>query len=239
MPWLDEQLQDLLLFAPETYWRMLALANGSVWPVPLVFPVLLVFCLVVPWRNPRSCSYLVAGLLAAAWIWCGGYFVGRWYAAINGWAGYAAPFCYLQALLVAWFGVVRCGFGRLAATGLRRATGWGLCLGALLAYPLLALVRGQTVADGEFAGTAPDPTAVVTLGLCVLTRRVEAWICLPVPLLVCGPGFLTLRAMESWQAWIPLTAALAGGFLAAGGSGAGKPSGELSGEGPGRRRERR
>ncbi len=214
MLWPDSQLQDLLPFAPETYWRLIERANRAAWPVPLGIPLLLASGLALRWCGGRIRSYLIAGLLAGAWIWCGGYFVGRWYTSINGWAAYAVPVCCLQALLVAWFGTVRSGFACLRITGVRQVVGCGLALGALLAYPLTALARGQAVTGGEFAGTAPDPTAVATLGLCLMTRRAGAWICLPVPLLACGIGFLTLRAMDSWQAGIPLAAAITGGVLA-------------------------
>lgn len=207
MRWLDYRLQDFLLVAPDTYWRLFEQANQAVWPFPLIVPLLLACCLAARRRFDRTVPYILAGLLAAAWVWCGGYFVGRWYAPVNWLAAYAVPAFYLQALLLLWFGLVRNGFGGPPVKGARRVVGWTLTAGALLLYPLAALPRGQGVMGGEFAGTAPDPTAIATLGLCLLTRKSAAAACLPIPLLVCAASFLTLWAMESWQAWIPLAAA--------------------------------
>ena len=203
MRWLDYRLQDFLLFAPDTYWRLFEQANQAVWPFPLIIPLLLACCLAARRRFDRTVPYMLAGLLAAGWAWCGGYFVERWYAPVNWPATYAAPAFYLQALLLLWFGMVRDGFGSQSVTGARRMVGWTLTVGALLLYPLAALPRGQGVMGGEFAGTAPDPTAIATLGLYLLTRKPAA-ACLPIPLLVCAASFLTLRAMESWQAWLLL-----------------------------------
>ena len=207
MRWLDYRLHDFLLFAPDTYWRLFEQANQAVWPFPLIIPLLLACCLAARRWFAGAVPYLVTGLLAVAWAWCGGYFVGRWYAPVSWPAAYAVPAFYLQALLLLWFGMFRNGFGGPTVTGTRRVVGWTLTAGALLLYPLAALPRGQGVMGAEFAGTAPDPTAIATLGLCLLARKPAA--CLPVPLLVCAASFLTLRAMESWQAWLLLAAAAA------------------------------
>ena len=121
MQWLDYRLRDFLLFAPDTYWRLFEQANQAVWPLPLIVPLLLACCLAAR-RRAGTVPYLVTGLLAAAWAWCGGYFVGRWYAPVNWLATYAVPAFYLQALLLLWFGMFRNGFGGQPVTGAR---GWG------------------------------------------------------------------------------------------------------------------
>ena len=207
MIWLDYRLHDFLLFAPDTYWRLFEQANQEVWPFPLVVPLLLASCLAVRWRFDRTVPYILAGLLACAWAWCGGYFVARWYAPINWLAAYSVPLFYLQALLLLGFGILGNGFSGQPAAGAQRVVGWAMTVGGLFLYPLAAHHRGQGAMGGEFLGTAPDPTAVATLGLCLLARKPAAFVCLPIPLLVCAASFLTLRAMESSQAWVPLAAA--------------------------------
>jgi len=50
----------------------------------------------------------------------------------------------------------------------------------------------------EIAGTAPDPTAVATLGVLLLARRVP-WLLVPVPVLWCLYSGVTWWALG----WLP------------------------------------
>ncbi len=204
MPWPEYGLQDFLLFAPDAYWRLFELSNAAIWPAPPLVSLLVVVVLAVrPWRKAVA-DYVLVALFAVAWFWSGAEFMGQRYAAINGYASYGAPLFYLQSLLLLWLGLVRRSFSAGSASRARNVTGAALIVGGTVLYPALALARGY--GGGEFFGVAPDPTAIATLGLFLRARNGAASLGLLVPGLVCLAGFLTLLAMGSWQAPLPLAA---------------------------------
>ena len=209
MPRLDYQLQDFLLFSPEAYWRLYELANQASWPLPFLFPLVVIVVLAASRRFRTAAPCVAVGLAALAWCWCGAFFVRHWYAPINWFASYLEPAFYAQALLLVWTGMVRRRCRDVVGPGPRRAAGSVLLLGGLLLYPVAGVVRGAGLAGGEYFGTAPDPTAIATLGMCLLARGRQALACLALPALICTASFLTLLALGSWQAWVPLLAVAA------------------------------
>jgi uncharacterized protein DUF6064 len=101
--------------------------------------------------------------------------------------------------------------GRLTF-GLRRdaasSVGVGLLILALTIYPVLASHFGRPWQQAEVFGVAPDPTAIVTLGLLLLTEGTPHWGLLPLPTLWCLISGATLLAMGSSDAWVPPLAGL-------------------------------
>ncbi len=80
---------------------------------------------------------------------------------------------------------------------------------ALLGYPLIAAAIGPGLGHAEAYGLHPDPTAVATLGvLLVMLRGLALWLSLLIPSLWCVIGSLSLMAMDSAGALIPLSAAI-------------------------------
>jgi len=203
-------LEDFLLFAPRTYWRVLTLHNGALWPLHLATLAaglgLLALILARPARAP-----LWVGLgLGAAWACVGWLFLQNRYAPINWAVEPMVPVFLLQAVLLALAGVLPRGLAFARLDGI----GWaGLGLAGLgLLYPGLTLVLGRPLAQVEVFGIAPDPTALVTLGLLLCARSPRPGLLLgvlmPVPLLWGLFSGLTLLAMDEVQAWA-LFAALA------------------------------
>jgi hypothetical protein len=90
----------------------------------------------------------------------------------------------LEALLlaaVAWVGLHR---RTSPASGGRLGLGFGLLVLAIVGYPWLGVLLGRPLSQAEVFGIAPDPTAVGTLGVLLLTasgrhsaarRRAVVW----------------------------------------------------------------
>jgi hypothetical protein len=118
------------------------------------------------------------------------------YATINWAINYVVPFFVLEALLLVWWGVIG---GKLSfavrPTAIGRL-GTALFVLSLLLYPALAVIVGRPWNQAEVFGIAPDPTAIATVGLLLLTSRLR-WGLLPVPLLWCGITAATLWAMSA------------------------------------------
>src|SRR5688572_28217425 len=106
--WWTYSLHDLLLFAPETYYRLFALNNAAVWPAPLVALALGLGILFCVWRPSPMRSRLVAAVLALPWAWVAWTYHHQQYASINLAADYYAALFALEAMLLL---VVGAGLG--------------------------------------------------------------------------------------------------------------------------------
>jgi len=200
-------LQDMLMFSPETYWRLFEVENRATMPVPLL--LMAVFAL-APFFfiTPRPVMIRVCiSLMAIGCAWSGWRFLVLSYQPILPVAGWFVPLFGLQACLLFWLGGL-CGFARQGSTKQTRgAIGLTLIGVAGWAYPAMANMTGIDRWRTEFPGVAPDPTMIGVLGavlLCFQGRPV--WVLLPIPLIWCGFSALTLYAMGAWQAVLPAAA---------------------------------
>jgi len=211
--WWTYRLDDFLLFAPRTYWRLFEAQNAALWPLhPATVAAGLALVMLVAWRPDRARFWtgLVLGLL---WAFVGWSFLMNRYAAINWAVAYVAPAFFLEAGLL----LLAVIFPRGLTFARRDAIGWAgllLALAGLLLYPAAPLVFARPWTSAEVFGIAPDPTAIVTLGLLLAARGAWLAVLLPVPLLWCLMSGLTLLAMDETQAWLPLAAAALGLLLA-------------------------
>lgn len=215
--WWTYSLRDLLLFSPQTYYRMFELYNLEWWPMQL-FTLAAGLAILGLWRRGGSAAgRAVAAILALAWLWVGWAFHGQRYATINIAADFYAWAFALEAVLLLWLGVIRGGFAQAAPSKLQQRAGLGLFLFALLVFPLLAPLMGRGWMQAEVFGLAPDPTALATLGVLLFAGARQHWILFPIPVLGCVVSGATLWTMESPDfVIVPLAALLAAGFAFAG-----------------------
>lgn len=195
--WWTYRLEDFLLFAPQTYYRLFELYNAALWPAQLV-ALALGGTLVGQWWYGRGRA--LAAVLAGCWLWVAWAFHVRHYATINWAATWFALGFAGEALLLFWSGVIR---GRLRFGPLTpaNALGLGVLLFALLVQPLLGPLLGRDWAAVELFGMAPDPTAVATLGVLLLAAR-RHWLLLWLPLLWCAVSGATLWALAAADAGV-------------------------------------
>jgi len=204
--WWTYRLQDFLMFAPRTYYRLFELANTELWPAHLLTLGLGVAIWVLSLaaaRQPR-CAPLACVLLALLWGWVAWAFLWQRYAPIN-WAarGFAIGFALEGVLLLAQAAT---GVGpRAAGPAWVRHVGLGVWLLALVVHPAVAPLLGRPWLQAEWFGIAPDPTALATLGLLLqvapavrsAAARVLGALTWGVPLLWCTISGATLLAMHS------------------------------------------
>ena len=206
--WWTYTLSDFLMFSPRTYYRMLERYNTAVWPGHVVTLGLGLAILPLLRRPSGRQGRIVSGAVALVWGWVAWAFLWRRYATINWPATYFAWAFAIEALLVVWMGVIR----RRLSFRLKRdpagIVGITLFVLALTIYPLLASLFGRPWQQAEVFGVAPDPTAIVTLGLLLLTEGPPHWGLLVVPVFWCLISGATLLAMDSSDAWVPPLAGL-------------------------------
>jgi hypothetical protein len=206
--WWTYGVEDLLLFAPRTYWRLIELHNQAVWPLHLAAILLAAGILFLVVRPRRWSGLAISALLALAWASVAWSFLSGSYAAINWAARYAAALFFLQAVLFVGLGVWR---GRLsfgAAAGVSRAAGIALYVYAVALHPLAAVLAGRPLAAAEVVAIAPDPTAIATLGLLVtLPRGGGAFGMSLVPITWCLFSGVTLLLFPAGEGFIMIAAA--------------------------------
>jgi hypothetical protein len=215
--WWSYRLSDFLMFSPPVYWRLFESLNQDGWPLPVV--LLLAFAVVAGvwwWRTPQRVgpplARAAACVLAVAWLWVAWAFFWQRFAPIN-WA--AQGFAWLfAAQALGWLLLAASPGLRWAARSRAMVMGGLLGAWALLGHPGLAWVFGRPLAQAEWWGLAPDPTALGSLAFLLLIEGGERssrlfiralWL---LPLLWCTITTLTLWTMGEAQAAVVLALTL-------------------------------
>lgn len=197
--WQDYALSDFLLFSSDTYWRLFELLNTALWPFHAVIAAGLL-ALLCSARLGWQWTGLAAGLgLALSWALTTALFLTERYQPINWTISFLIP--------VFWAQVV--AFVMAGPWLLLQNRGWQALLGTILAivalvYPLVGLAAGRPIVQAEFAGFAPDPTALFTLGLLAgVQGRLRLALAI-VPIAWALVSITTLLTMQEWTGWILL-----------------------------------
>jgi hypothetical protein len=212
--WWTYRPSDLLLFSARTYYRLFELYNAEVWPAQILTIGVGGALWLALWQQRARALQVATALLGAAWLWVAWAFHWQRFAVIN-WAatGFAAAFAIEGLLLLAWalFGAPR---HIAAAQGRTRWAGLALLLFAVALQPALGPMLGRPLPQAEIIGLAPDPTAMATLAVLLLStsrsNRRAFWLLWPLPLLWCAYAGMTLASMHAADALLlPAAAVLA------------------------------
>jgi len=182
--------------------------NLAIWPAQLagVSIGLAIVALLIGKRGHHE--RIVAGLLAACWMWIALAFHYQRYAQINWAATWFALAFACEALLLVVVGVLA---GRLHLQLARSGVHWiatSIVAMSILGYPLLAPITGRPWTTAEIFGVAADPTAIASVAVLALVRGRIRWPLLVVPVIWCAIAAATLWAMDAPEAWVLLAAGL-------------------------------
>lgn len=212
--WWTYSLQDLLMFSPQTYYRLFERINADLWPAHLLALALGASTLLLFGRQRDRATPWVFAILAVGWgsvAWS--YFWAR-YANINLAAPWFALAFAVESLLLIWMGLSQRRFSIARTSSLRQRAALGLLVFALGIYPLIGLALGRSWTQAEVIGLAPDPTALATLGVLLLTGTRSFWVLAPIPILWCLISGATLWAMAAPDFFIAPGLALLAALLA-------------------------
>jgi hypothetical protein len=81
--WWTYSLSDFLLFSPRTYYRLFELYNADIWPGQVAALALGFAILVLLRSQGAQRGRIIAGILAACWLWVAWGFLYTRYATIN------------------------------------------------------------------------------------------------------------------------------------------------------------
>lgn len=199
------ELAHFIPFGREVYDRLFVRLNEGWFPLPILTVLLGALAIWGALRlTGRRRSVTLGVILAAAWAWVGWAYYLDLYTPLN-WAGeYAAWAAFAQVALLLGLGLA----GRLDATpplGLR-ALGAALAAIGLALLPLLDPLDGRPWTGAEFFGLAPEPTAVVTLGLLLATAR-DRLVTFIVPIACCALGAAPAWVFDTPLGLVPLALA--------------------------------
>lgn len=202
--WTSYELVDFLMFSPTTYYRMVALYHGWLWPLHLLIVVAIIVLII---KRHLSVGKLTVLLFALAWLFVGVAFFHYQFAPIFWAAYYIAPIFAAQALLL----VVTVFSKRVFIEGpqlIWKAPTYILVAVALIVPLLSTITSGRSLATSDLVFVTPDPTVVATFSLLCAFR--SPWWLFPVPILWSAFSGLLLYAMESPWFWVvPLSALFA------------------------------
>jgi len=197
----------MLPFTADVLFSSFEAYNRALWPLPIPAVGIALAVILLTLRPLRGGDRAISALVALAWLWIGVGYHFLHFAAIDFAAPVYGAFFVLQALLLAWTGVVR---GRLAFRFGADPFGWAgfaLTIAATFAWPLADL-SGHGWPSVRVVGLAPGPTAAFTLGLLLLTSgRVPLHLAI-VPLL-----WTLVAGATAWVLAIPQDLALPVGGL--------------------------
>lgn len=197
------RLADFLLFSARVYDRLFIRHFEAFGGLSLLIAMTALLALgALVWRGQLPVR-LVLTVLAGIWLWVGASFLWWLYLPINWAIGGWLPLFGLQALLLAGIAWRARPTLRPTRRGESVPTAM-LLLGGLLLWPLLT--AGIDWRSAAVFGAAPDPTALLSLGLLPLLDGRARWLLLPIPALWCGFSGATLLALER---------SISGGFLLA------------------------
>jgi hypothetical protein len=206
--WWTYRLTSFLLFSPSTYYRMLERYNLAIWPAQLAGVAIGLAIVVLLIGKRAHHERIIAGLLAACWMWIALAFHYQRYAQINWAATWFALAFACEALLLVVVGVLA---GRLDLQLARSGTLWiasSILAMSILGYPVLAPLTGRPWTTAEIFGVAADPTAIASVAVLARVRGRIRWLLLIVPALWCAIAAAMLWAMDAPEALVVLAAGL-------------------------------
>ena len=153
--WWTYGITDLVLFTPETYFRLFQLYHREWWPMQLACLATAVVILLCLWLRPARGGRVIAILLAASWAWVGWAFLHLRFAPIHWVANWYAVAFFLQALLLFIYGVSRRGMEFETVITVRAGIGVVVLLGALLVMPATAHLTGREWMQAELPPRSP------------------------------------------------------------------------------------
>ena len=198
--WWTYGIADLVLFTPETYFRLFEIYHREWWPVQLACLAMAVVMLLCLWLKSTWGGRVIAILLAASWTWVGWAFLHLRFAPIHWGANWYAVAFFLQALLLFIYGISRRGVELETGNTVRASIGVFVLLGALLVMPATAYLTGRDWMQAELFAMTPDATALATIGLLLIAKdRVAVWLVV-IPVAWSFVTGATLWALEAPEA---------------------------------------
>lgn len=199
----------MLPFTREEFISLFAAYNTAVWPIQLLVYLLAIGMLVAVVRPTRSSGRLVAGCLAAMWVWTGIAYHWIHFTGINTAAWAFGALFVIQGALLFQLGVLR---GRLSfawSGGWAAWLGWAFVAYAAIVYPILGMWTGHRYPEMPMFGITPCPVTIFTFGMLMLANAPVPGRLLVIPVVWSLIGGSAATLLDVPQDWFLLFSGLA------------------------------
>jgi hypothetical protein len=196
----------MLPFTRDAFFDVFAAYNAAIWPVAVAAYPLALVAMLFAWRSTENASRAVAAVLALMWGWVGTVYHGLYFSQINPIAWIFAAAFLAQAAL---FGIAAVGSFRFSPRSRVHAAAGGLLIAyAMIAYPLIGVLAGESYPRLPLFGVTPCPLLIFTFGMMLWADHVWWWFWI-VPLIwtvIGGSAAVLLLVPQDWA--LPLSAVL-------------------------------
>jgi hypothetical protein len=200
----------MLPFTHEQFLGVFVTYNDAIWPLQIAAYLFGIVAVALLFRPSRSSDRIIAGVLAAMWVWTGIVYHGLFFAPINTAAYLFGALFLFQGGFLAYAGIrhdrLRFGF----QSGLAAWVGAVFLFYAAVLYPLIGMATGHAYPEMPMFGVTPCPVTIFTFGMLLLTtQHLPRWLLL-IPFvwsLIGGSAAIALGVTQDWLL-------LASGFVA-------------------------
>ena len=193
----------MLPFGHDAFIDVFRAYNTAIWPAQIAAYALGATILLLLIRPTPLGGKAVAAILALMWLWTGLAYHAAFFSTINRAAyGFAALFV-VQGLMLAWVAVA----GRLdfrIRGGGRGGIGLAMIVYAMLLYPAIGAMAGQSYPGVPVFGVAPCPLVIFTFGVLLMAEPLLFRL-LIIPLLwslIGGSAAFLLRIPQDWMLFL-------------------------------------
>ena len=191
----------MLPFTPEQFLGVFVNYNDVIWPIQIAAYVLGAISIASLFRRTRASDRVIAGILAAMWLWTGVAYHALSFFVINKAAYIFAALFIVEGCYLIYAGVyrdqIRFGLRPILATGV----GISLIAYTAIAYPLIGVATGHRYPEMPMFGVTPCPVTIFTFGMLLLTLRpVPSWLFV-IPFvwsLIDGSADILLNVPQDW-----------------------------------------
>ena len=191
----------MLPFTPEQFLGVFVNYNDVIWPIQIAAYVLGAISIASLFRRTRAADRVIAGILAAMWLWTGVAYHALSFSVINKAAYIFAALFIVEGCYLVYAGVyrdqIRFGLRPILAT----AVGISLMAYTAIAYPLIGVATGHRYPEMPMFGVTPCPVTIFTFGMLLLTLRpVPSWLFV-IPFvwsLIGGSAAILLNVPQDW-----------------------------------------
>ena len=191
----------MLPFTSEQFLAVFANYNHAIWPVQIAAGLLGALAVALLFLTTPGSDRVIAGILAAMWLWTGFAYHAVWFSEINRAAYLFAALFIVQGCYFIHAGVYR----RQIRFGIRRGpaawAGAAFVAYAAIVYPLIGIATGHRYPAMPMFGVTPCPVTIFTFGMLMLTLDPVPRRLLVIPVLwslIGGSAAILLNVPQDW-----------------------------------------
>jgi hypothetical protein len=195
-------------FTQEEFIDVFTQYNTETWPMLIAIYILALIAVYFVFRKSQKSDRIISIILAVFWLWTGLVYHILFFTDINDMAYLFGALFIVEAILLAYYGVVKEKLAFKYENDIYGYTGLFFILFALILYPLLGMVFGHSYPDMPIL-PLPCPLTILTFGVLLMTKKIAQTVVV-VPLIWSIIGFTAAVQFDVYQDVMLLIAGIVG-----------------------------